>query len=84
VALSGGVLGNQDVAGAEAAHSAITDLDVDRAGEREHRDAPGRVMPRVRPCPLEASDHDAASGNQLRALRLIAERLEARRDLLEV
>jgi hypothetical protein len=41
------------------------DLDVDRAGEGEHRVAAGRVMPRVGSRRLEAADDDAAAGNQL-------------------
>jgi len=72
VPLAREVLGDQDVAGAEPAHGAVADLDVHRAREREDRVASRRVMPRIRARRLEAPDHDAAAGNELRGLRLVA------------
>ena len=78
------VLGDQDVARAEPLHGAIADLDVDPAREREHRVTPGRVVPGIGALRVEAADDDAAPGNQLGGLRLVATRLELRRDLLEV
>src|SRR5439155_2581496 len=84
VALARQIFGDQDVARAEPSHGAVADLDVDRAGEREHRRAPRRMMPGVRSLRLEAADDDAAAGDQLRALGLVAPRLELRLDVLEV
>jgi len=84
VALAGEVLGDQDVAGAETPHGAVADLDVHRAAQREHGRAPRRVVPGIGSRRSEAADDDAAAGNQLRALGLVAERLEARLDVLEV
>src|SRR5262245_20056959 len=84
VALPGEVLGDQDVARSEPAHRPVADLDVDGAGQREYRIAAGRVMPRVRARRREAADDDAAARDQLSALGLIAPRLEAWLDLLEM
>src|SRR6267378_500459 len=84
VALASEIFGDEDVAGTEAAHGAVADLDIDGAREREDRGAPGRVVPGIGSSGLEAADDDAAAGNQLCALRLVAARLEFRHDLLEV
>src|SRR5262245_12815780 len=84
VALTGEVLRDQDVAGAQPAHGAVADLDVDRAAEREHRRPSRRVVPRIAALRIELPDDDAAAGNQLPAVGLITARCEARRDLLEV
>src|SRR5437867_1705956 len=84
VALTGEVLGDQDVAGAQPAHGAVADLDVDRPAEREHRRPSRRVVPRIAALRIEPADDDAAAGNQLPAVGLITARREARRDLLEV
>src|SRR5439155_1374284 len=48
------------------------------------RRAAWRVMPGVRSLRGEAADDDAAAGDQLRALGLVAPRLELRLDVLEV
>ena len=84
VPLTGQVLGDQDVAWAEPPHGAVPDLDVNRAGEGEHGVPAWCVMPRVGSRRLEASDDDAAVGNQLRGLGLVAARLELGHDLLEM
>ena len=77
-------LGDQDVAGAEPADGTVADLDVDGAGEREDGVAPRRVMPGVGALGLEAADDDAAAGDQLGGLGLVAARLEPGLDVLEV
>src|SRR5258705_11676477 len=84
VALTGEVLGDQDVAGAQPAHGTVADLDVDRPAEREHRRPSRRVVPRIAALRIEPADDDTAAGNQLPAVGLITARREARRDLLEV
>ena len=84
MALTGQVLGDQDVPRAETAHRAVADLDVDRAAQREHRRAARRVVPGIRPRRCEAADDDAAARDQLRALGAVVDRLEARLDVLEV
>src|SRR5262245_59650753 len=84
MSLTSPILGDQDVAGAETPHGAVADLDVDGAREREYRGPAGRVMPRIGSCRIEATHDDAASGNQLRSLGLVAERFPARLDVLEV
>src|SRR5437667_3258796 len=84
VALTGEVLGDQDIAWAQPAHGAVADLDVDRPAEREHRRPSRRVVPRIAALRIEPADDDAAAGNQLPAVGLITARREARPDLLEV
>src|SRR5439155_18282698 len=84
VPLSGQVFGDQDVAGPEALHGAVADLDVDRAREREHGVAPRRVVPGIRARRLESPDHDPGARDQLGGLGLIAARLELRVELFEV
>src|SRR5262249_35650172 len=84
VALARQVLGDQDVAGTEAAHGAVADLDVHRPREREHRIAARRVVPRIAALRIEAAHDDAAAGNQLGRLGLVPARLEAELDVLEV
>src|SRR5437879_3760140 len=84
VALTGEVLGDQDIAWAQPAHGAVADLDVDRPAEREHRRPSRRVVPRIAALRIEPADDDAAAGDQLAAVGLITARREARRDLLEV
>src|SRR5713226_3834295 len=84
VTLTGEVFGDQDVAWAQPAHCAVADLDVDRTAEREHRRPSWRVVPWIAALRIEAADDDAAAGNQLPAVGLIAARREARLDLLEV
>src|SRR5437660_633739 len=78
------VLGDQDVAGAEPPDGAVADLDVDGAREREHGVAARRVVPGVGALGLEPADDDAAAGDKLGTLGLIAARLELWRDVLEV
>src|SRR5947207_1261138 len=84
VALAGAVFGDQNVAATEPTHGAIADFDVDSAGEREDRVPARRVVPGIGALGLEAAHDDAAARNQLRALRLITERIELRLDVLEV
>src|SRR3989441_5971732 len=84
VALTRQVFGDQDVPGAQPAHGAVADLDVDRSAEREHRRPSRRVVPRVAALRIEPADDDAAARSQFAAFGLIASRREARRDLLEV
>src|SRR2546427_3779513 len=84
VTLARQVLSDQDVARPQAAHDAVADLDVDGAGEREHRVTPWRVVPGIRALGLEAAHDDAATGNQLRRLGLVAARLVLGLDVLEV
>src|SRR3989442_1274995 len=84
VALTGEVFGDQNVARAQPAHGAVADLDVDRSREREDRRPSRRVVPRIAALRIEPADDDAAAGDQLPALGLIAARREARLDLLEV
>src|SRR5947207_1424873 len=84
VALTSDVFGDQDVAWAQPAHGAVADLDVDCPAEREHRRPSRRVVPRIAALRIEPADDDAAAGNQLPAVGLIAARREARHDLLEV
>src|SRR5215467_2898257 len=84
VTLAGEVLGEEDVAGAEPSHGAVTNLDVHCARQREHCSSTGRMMPRVGSRCLEPADGDPAAGNQLGALGAVASRFEPRMDLLEV
>ena len=78
------IFSDENVAGPEPSDGAVADLDVDRAGQREHRVAAGRVVPGIRPRRLEPPNDDAAARDQLRALGLVALRLERRMDVLEV
>src|SRR5216683_5072196 len=84
VALAGPVLRDEDVAGAEAPHGAVADLDVHRPRQREHGVAARRVVPGIGALRIEAAHDDATAGNQLRGLGLVAPRLEAHLHVLEV
>src|SRR5207245_11731491 len=82
VALTGEVLGDQDVAGAQPAHGAVADLDVDRPAEREHRRPSRRVVPRIAALRIEPADDDAAAGARLAAVGLMPAPRAARRERL--
>src|SRR5919197_1125003 len=84
MALTGEILGNEDVARPETSHGAVADLDVDGSGEREDGVAPGRVVPGVRARWREAADHHPAARQQLRRLRRFVLAGEAWLDVLEV
>src|SRR5437867_673168 len=84
VALAGPILRDEDVAGAEAPHGAVADLDVHRSRQREHGVAARRVVPGIGAPRIEAAHDDATAGNQLRGLGLVAARLEAQLHVIVV
>src|SRR5437660_10769244 len=84
VALTGEVLGDQDVAGAQPAHGAVADLDVGRPAERAPRRPSRRVLPRIAPRRIDRAAGDAAAEEHLAAGRLTTARSPAPRALTQV
>src|SRR5258708_1747574 len=84
VALARPVFRDEDVAGAEAAHCAVTDLDVHRARQREDGVSARSVVPRIRAPRIEPPHDDAAARNQLRGRGCVAAVLEAQLEVLEM